>query len=485
MRAELSFSLSPARAASVASRAMVATSQPLAALHALDVLREGGSAADAAICAAAVLCVTEPHGTGVGGDVLALVRDPAGAVHGLDAAGPAPRLAPPEPVHYDGPRSVDVPGAVAGWGELSARFGRLGLERCLAPAIALAEDGVPAAFNCAAIWNDTDRAPAAFGRPPTFGGHYRLPELADTLRAISAHGPGVMYEGEIAEAIAASCWLTVEDLAGYRPRWVEPLTATYRSLQVSELPTPTQGVAALEALAILGDRDADLREQVIAVGLALEDALSTVRDGADVSGLLTPEHVASRRAQLPGAVAEPAGGTVCVCAVDGDGMAVSLLQSLYESFGSGVVAGRTGIVLNNRAAGFAVQGEVVGGTRPYHTLIPGMLTRGDELVGPFGLMGGFIQAQSHTQFLCQLMRGGHEPGDPQEALDRGRFRIDGRTLNLEPPLWDRADEIRGLGYNVRRVTERAPFGGGQAIILRDGTLFGGSDARKDGCALGF
>jgi gamma-glutamyltranspeptidase/glutathione hydrolase len=481
----LSFSLSPARAASVAARAMVATSQPLAALHALDVLREGGTAVDAAICAAAVLCVTEPHATGVGGDVLALVRDPTGAVHGLDAAGPAPARAPREPPDYDGPRSVDVPGAVAGWGELSARFGRAGLARCVEPAIKLATEGAPAGFNCAAIWRDTERAPAAFGRPPGFGGRYRLPELAETLRAISAHGPGVIYEGEIAEAIAASSWLTVEDLAAYQPRWVQPLTITYRGIEVSELPPPTQGVAALEALAILGDRDADLREQVIAVGLALEDALATVRDGADVAHLISDAHVAARRAQLPGQVAEPAGGTVCVCAVDGDGMAVSLLQSLYESFGSGVVAGPTGIVLNNRAAGFAVQGEVIGGTRPYHTLIPGMLARGQELVGPFGLMGGMIQAQSHTQFLCELMRSRMPPGDPQTALDRGRFRIDGRTLNLERPLWDRADELAGLGYEVRRATERPPFGGGQAIILRDGTLFGGSDARKDGCALGF
>ncbi len=464
---------------------MVATSQPLAALHALDVLREGGTAVDAAICAAAVLCVTEPHATGVGGDVLALVRGPSGVVHGLDAAGPAPRLAPPEPPDYDGPRSVDVPGAVAGWGELSARFGRAGLERCLEPAIALAAGGVPAGFNCAAIWGDTPRAPTAFGAPPGHGQSYRLPELADTLRRIATDGPGCLYAGEIAEAIASACWLTAEDLAAYEPRWVQPLTAAYRGIDVAELPPPTQGVAALEALAILGDLEVDIREQVIAVGLALEDAMATVRDGADVTHLISDEHVAARRAQLPGAVAEPAGGTVSVCAVDGDGMAVSLLQSLYESFGSGVVAGPTGIVLNNRAAGFAVQGAVVGGTRPYHTLIPGMLTRGDELVGPFGLMGGMIQAQSHTQFLCSLLAGDGSPGDPQVAIDRGRFRIDGRTLNLEPPLWDRADEVRGLGYDVRRVTERAPFGGGQAIILRDGTLFGGSDARKDGCALGF
>jgi gamma-glutamyltranspeptidase / glutathione hydrolase len=484
----LSFSLSPARAAAVAARAMVATSQPLATLHALDVLREGGSAVDAAICAAAVLCVTEPQSTGVGGDVLALIREPSGAVHGLDAAGPAPALAPSQPVAEHGPRSIDVPGAVAGWGELSARFGRSGLERCLRPAIALAGAGIPAGFNCARDWRASPRAPAAFGPPPAFGGRYRLPELAATLQGIAVHGPGFLYRGPVAEAIAEASWLTADDLAGYRPRWVAPLTARYRGLEVAELPPPTQGVVALEALSILGDRDAELREQVVAVGLALEDGLATVRDGAGVTHLLGDEYIAGRRAELPGPVAEPAGGTVCVCAVDGDGMAVTLLQSLYEAFGSGVVAEGTGIVLNNRAAGFAVQGEVVGGTRPYHTLIPGMLTRDRELVGPFGLMGGFIQAQSHVQFLCSLMEGSAThpvPGDPQAAIDRGRFRIDGATLSLEQPLWERAGELADLGFEIRRDTARSPFGGGQAIIVRDGTLFGGSDARKDGCALGF
>jgi gamma-glutamyltranspeptidase / glutathione hydrolase len=481
----LSFSLSPARAASVASRAMVATSQPLAALAGLDVLREGGTAVDAALTAAAVLCVTEPHATGVGGDLLAIVREPSGALHGLDAAGPAPKTAPREPPDYDGPRSVDVPGAVAGWGELAERFGRSGLERCLRPAAALAEQGVPAGFNCALLWQASPRAPTALGPAPGFGGRYRLPELAATLRGIADRGTQALYRGPTAEAIAKASWLSVEDLADYRARWVEPLTVTYRGVEVAELPPPTQGVAALEALALLGDEDADLREQVVAVALALEDALATVRDGADVSHLIAEEHLARRRTQRPGMVAEPAGGTVCVCAVDGDGMAVSLLQSLYESFGSGVVAGDTGVVLNNRAAGFAVRGEVIGGTRPYHTLIPGMLSRAGELVGPFGLMGGMIQAQSHAQFVCELMRGGDGPGDPQVALDRGRFRIDGDTVNLEPPLWDRAGELDGLGLTIDRTTDRAPFGGGQAIIVRDGTLFGGSDARKDGCALGY
>ena len=478
----MTFTLAPRRAAAVASQAMVASSQPLATLAGLDALREGGNAVDAAICAAAVLCVTEPHATGIGGDLFAIVRDRSGAVHGIDAAGPAPRLAPPEPPAPDGPRSVDVPGAVAGWGELSRRFGRLGLDRCLAPAIDLARTGVPAGFNCADVWQASPRAPSAFGAPPAFGGVYRLPELAETLFAIATHGPEFIYTGPPAGEIARATWLTPEDLAEYRPRWVEPLIGRYGGVEVAELPAPTQGVAALEALAILGDEAPELAEVVRATALALEDALATVRDGADVGHLLSAEHVAARRAALAGEVTEPAGGTVCVCAVDGDRMAVSLLQSLYEAFGSGVVAGSTGIVLNNRAAGFAVQGTVAGGTRPYHTLIPGMLTRGSELVGPFGLMGGFIQAQSHVQFLTALLPG---PGDPQLAIDRGRFRIDGSTLSIEQPLWDRAEELARLGFDVRKETARGVFGGGQAIIVRDATLFGGSDSRKDGCALGF
>ncbi len=476
----MSFSLSPTREASVAAEAMVASSQPLATLAGLDVLREGGSAVDAAIGAAAVLCVTEPHATGIGGDVFAIVRDPSGALDGIDAAGPAPRSAPREPPAEFGPRAVDVPGAVAGWGELSRRFGRVGLDRCLAPAIDLARDGVPAGSNCARAWRMSPRAPAALGAPPAFGARYRLPELGATLAGIASEGPSFFYNGPLADAIAGATWLTREDLAQYHPRWVAPLVGSYRGVEVSELPPPTQGVAALEALAILGDEEAGLSELARAVALALEDALGTVRDGADVSHLLSADHVAARRAELPRRVAEPAGGTVCVCAVDRDGMAASLLQSLYDAFGSGVVAGSSGIVLNNRAAGFAVQGAVAGGTRPYHTLIPGMLTRGSELVGPFGLMGGFIQAQSHVQFLTALL----PDGDPQVALDRGRFRIDGSTIRLEQPLWDRAGELESLGFRVARETERSAFGGGQAIILRDGTLFGGSDARKDGCALG-
>jgi len=460
---------------------MVASSHPLASLSGLEVLRAGGTAADAALCMAAVLCVAEPEATGVGGDLLAIVRTPDGALHGLDAAGPAPAGVEPEPPAPDGPRSVDVPGAVAGWAELSARFGRLGLARCLAPAIELARDGVVATFNLSRAWRAAPHPPAAFGPPPGFGHSYRLPELGATLERIAAEGPPALYTGPVAEAIAAATWLSLSDLAGYRAQWVSPLIGIYRGLEVAELPAPTQGVAVLEALAILGDREPALDAEVSAVALALEDALATVRDGADVGGLLAPEHIARRRVQRPRGVAEPAGGTVCLCAVDREGLAVSLMQSLYDSFGSGVVAADTGVVLNNRASCFSVEGQVAPGRRPYHTLAPGMLARGGELVGPFGVMGGFIQAQASAQFVIELLRSGL---DPQAALDAGRFRVGGAAVALEEPLAARAGELHALGFRIRTGEERGLFGGGQAIIRRDGALFGGSDARKDGCALG-
>jgi gamma-glutamyltranspeptidase/glutathione hydrolase len=430
---------------------------------------------------AAVLCVGEPDATGVGGDLFALVRVPSGELHALDAAGPAPAGAPAEPPAADGPASVDVPGAVAGWGELTRRFGRVGLERCLRPAVALAREGVAVGYNCARIWRMSPRAPRAFGSPPAFGEPIRLPALAATLEAIACDGPDHVYRGPLADDIVGATWLTHEDLSRYRPRWVEPLTLTYRGFEVAELPPPTQGVAVLEALAILGDRDAELREEIAAVALALEDAIANVRDGADVLHLLSARHVEQRRTSAPAHVAEPAGGTVCLCAVDGDGMAVSLMQSLYEPFGSGVVAGDSGVVLNNRAACFAVQGEVEPGKRPYHTLIPGMLTKGNEVIAPFGVMGGFVQAQAEVQFVTELLRNGL---DPQAALDRARFRIDGDTLSLEEPLQPYAAELGGLGFRINEGVDRLAFGGGQAIVRRDGTLFGGSDSRKDGCALG-
>jgi gamma-glutamyltranspeptidase / glutathione hydrolase len=207
-----------------------------------------------------------------------------------------------------------------------------------------------------------------------------------------------------------------------------------------------------------------------------------VRDGANVTDLLGPAALTRRRAEAAAPVREPAGGTVYLCAVDGGGMAVSFIQSLYDSFGSGVVAPGTGIVLQNRGACFAVSGGVEPGGRPYHTIIPGLLLREGSLLGPFGVMGGFIQAQAHLQLVSALV---DEGLDPQAALDRPRFRVDGGDVLLEEGLWDQAPEIESLGLRAVRSADHARFGGGQAILVGDDGLVGGSDRRKDGCAAGF
>jgi gamma-glutamyltranspeptidase / glutathione hydrolase len=473
----------PARHPTVALHGMAATSQPSATLAALDVLREGGSAADAAVCAAAILSVTEPYSTGPGGDLFALVHH-GGRLHGLDAAGPAPRTATVAPPDTYGPRSVTVPGGVAGWSALRERFGRLDLERLLAPAIALAEDGFGVGVNCARAWAAAPHLPARFGPAPRAGERVRLPDLGRTLRELAAHGPGLFYTGRVGAAITADSWLEDEDLATYAPRWVEPLVCSYAGLEVAEMPAPTQGVAVLEALSLLDRDGSGLVAQVQAVGLALEDAFATIADGTEVAHLFAPDHVERRRGQRPAALREAGGGTVYLCVVDADGTAVSLVQSLFDSFGSGVVAGDTGVVLQNRGACFGVGGgQVRPGERPFHTIIPGMLCRDGELVGPFGVMGGYIQAQAHTRLVVGLAENGL---DPQAALDLPRFRIDGAAIALEEGLWDRAAEVEALGYEVRRDPGRELFGGGQAIVRgADGALFGGSDPRKDGLALGY
>src|SRR5205823_3105701 len=288
----------------VAAGGMVATSQPLATRAGLRMLERGGNAADAALAAAAVLCVTEPMATGVGGDCFAQV------------------------------------------------------------------------------WVD--------GRPSAF------------------------YAGEVAEAICSVSWLEERDLASFEPRRVEPLRLEYKGIEVCELPPPTQGVCALEALGLLERSSPGLAAKIRCVQLALEDALARVRDGADVGELISSAYLDARRERAR-AVTEPRGGTVYLCAVDGDRMAVSFIQSLYDSFGSGLVAPGTGVVLQNRGACFSVGGAVEPGRRPYHTIIPGMLLRDGELLGPFGVMGGFIQAQAHLQLVSAIVDDGL---DPQAALDR-------------------------------------------------------------------
>jgi gamma-glutamyltranspeptidase/glutathione hydrolase len=477
----LGFRNAPARGPAVAASAMAATSQPTATLAALDILRMGGNAADAAIAAAAVLCVAEPMSTGIGGDAFAIVADGEG-VHGLDAAGPAPASAAPTPITRYGPQSVDVPGAVRGWAALNERFGRLGLDTLLAAAIDYATGGVAAGFNCAACWEDAPHKP--LGPPPGAGRRFALPELGATLARIADQGPDGFYTGEVARAICSSCWLEEQDLASYKhASWVEPLVRSYRGVDVLELPPPTQGVAVLEGLGLLEELgEPVLGNQILAVSAALADAFEAVRDGADVGHLLADQYLRQRARARSRLAPELPGGTVYLCCVDADGLAVSFIQSLFEHFGSGVLAPGTGVVLNNRAAGFALGGAVIAGARPYHTIIPGMLTSGSKVVGPFGVMGGYIQAQAQLQLVCALIDDGL---DPQAALDRGRFRVGGASVALEPSLWDRCAEIESLGFDVSFDVPREDFGGGQAILLDRDRILGGSDPRKDGLAAGF
>ena len=478
----MAFRFSPGRGPAVAGSAMAATSQPLATLAALDVLRRGGNAVDAAISAAAVLCVAEPYATGIGGDAFALVHT-NGECHALDAAGPAPMSAPRAPVPSAGADSAVVPGAVAGWQALSDRFGRWGLDACLAYSIDAAENGVAAGFHASNVWRTFDRAPASFGPPPRVGEVFKLPELAGSLRSIAEGGAASFYTGAIARAICDASWLEEEDLSGYvGARWVEPMRIRYRGVEVIELPPPTQGIAALEGLALLNTVEPSLVNTVRCVGLALEDARRLTRDGADVSELLTDEYVARRIHDEPTLRAELAGGTTYLCVVDDDGMAVSFIQSLFEPFGSGVVAPGTGILLNNRAKCFSVGGEVVPGRRPYHTIIPAMLQEDRTLIGTFGVVGGFIQAQAHVQLVSALVDDGL---DPQAALDRPRFRTEDGRLHLEEGLWNRADELTKAGFETVLDAERVWFGGGQAIVVEDGRILAGSDPRMDGFAAGF
>jgi gamma-glutamyltranspeptidase/glutathione hydrolase len=464
----------------VAARGMVATSQPTATLAGQQILQRGGNAVDAAIAAAAVLGVTEPMSTGIGGDAFAIVHRDGESV-GLDAAGPAPADADATTPAASGPRSVNVPGAVAGWAALSQRFGRLGLDACLAPAIDIAKNGFAVATHTARYWAEASWPPPSLPAPG-LGARVRLPDQAVTLRAIAESGPDALYAGQTAAAIAASSWLTEADLAAFTPAWVTPLALRFRDVHVLELPPPTQGVAALEALALVERLGDGIGDQVGAVSLALEDAFAHVRDGAQVDFLLSEAHLSKRAAAAPQAAREPGGGTVYLCVVDEDRLAVSFIQSLFMGFGSGVVVPGTGIVLNNRAACFSVSGRVAPGRRPYHTLMPGLLLdAGGGLIGPFGVMGGFIQAQAHVQFVLAALA---TELDPQAALDRARFRIEGREVHLEPPLWAHADELRGLGFDPVASRDISGFGGGQAIFVRGEALLGGSDARKDGFAAG-
>jgi gamma-glutamyltranspeptidase/glutathione hydrolase len=477
------------RMPAVSGEAMVATSHPLATRAGLVALERGGNAVDAALAAAAMLTVAEPTDNGVGGDAFALVWDD-GALYGINGSGRSPADLFGQSFEDHGPRSVTVPGAVRLWADLATRFGRFGLDRAVAQAAEAARVGIVCSARIADKWARAARAPWP---APAAGARYELPELAATLERIATEGPAAFYEGEVAAAIAAACWLSEDDLRAHASEWVEPLRRSYRGVEVCELPPNGQGVAALLALALYEGLDRGPHFEIEAMKLAFADARAFVHDGPLPADLFADERLVARRSLVqPDRALDlnlvlPRGGTTYLCVVDGNGMAVSLIQSVYESFGSGVVAPGTGVALQNRGAGFSrVPGhpnELAPAKRPFHTIIPGMLLERGELLGPFGVMGGLMQPQGHFQVVRRVVDDAY---DPQAALDAPRWRVeDDGVVELEPGLGHLLPGLRAIGHDARIGELPHPFGVGQMILRFGSALIGGSDGRGDGYAAGF
>jgi len=542
MMKPMSFDFGSRRSMVVARRGMVAASNPLAAQSGLNVLRMGGNAADAAIAVAAVLNVTAPASTGIGGDCFALYYDASNRrITALNGSGRAPAALRLEDLRARGltqvpQRSADavtVPGAVMGWHDLLSRHGTMTLADVLTDAIHYARDGFPVSPVFGTAWGHPDtevllrNSPNAEeylpgGSAPRVGQIVRLPGLANSLQAIAEGGPDALYTGPIADAIVSTLQeeggvMSHEDLRDHRSTWDEPIQTDYRGVTVYECPPNGQGLAALLALNIakgweLGDVDWHAPERlhlmVEAMRLAFADALRYVADGATdpapLAALLSKGYAAQRRSLVsPGRAMEPpsyglppAGSdTVYLSVVDGAGNACSFINSLYFGFGSGIVAKGTGIFLQNRGACFSLEpghpNALAPGKRPYHTIIPGLALKDGHLWASFGVMGGFMQPQGHFQVISAMVDDGL---NPQEALDRPRFCLvmdgGGDVLALEHgiPVGAMA-RLAELGHAVRPIAgaSRALFGSGQ-IIRRDagtGVLYGGSDPRKDGLVAAF
>jgi gamma-glutamyltranspeptidase / glutathione hydrolase len=537
-RSFLDSALRSERSCVLARRGMVCTSVPAASAAGLAMLARGGNAVDAAIAAAAALCVVEPMSTGLGGDAFAMLW-PAREERlvGLNGSGRAPAGATLDGYRKRGldeipPRGIlaaTVPGAVHAWETLRERYGSLPLAALLEPAIRLADEGFPVTEIVAHYWfglermgvfaNEAARATwAPGGHTPRAGEWFRAPGLARTLRAIAAGGPGAFYAGPIADAIVASARelggpLSHEDLAEHSSTWVEPLSSDYRGVTVVELPPNGQGLAALLALSILECFDPaeappgtalEWHRRIEAVKVAFADRDAYLADPehveVPVTALLSKSY-ARERARAIGERAQAgvrpglSGETVYLCAADAEGNLVSFIQSLFTGFGCGVGCGDTGIVLQSRGAGFRLEpghpNALAPRKRPFHTIIPAMLLRDGRPWMAFGVMGGDVQPQAHLAFVSNVVDHGL---NPQEALDRPRFRfLGGCDVRVETPdaavaeggtlveaLRARGHRTEGPGAFMADV-----FGGGQAIqLLPEGVLAGASDRRKDGCALG-
>jgi gamma-glutamyltranspeptidase/glutathione hydrolase len=522
---------------------MVATSQPLAVAAGLEILAKGGNAADAAVATAAALNVTEPTSTGIGGDCFALFYEAStGTLTALNGSGRAPAALTLERVlkelgtNHDPalppyhPHTITVPGACAGWCDLAERHGSLPMVEILSPSIRLAEEGFPVAPVTAHFWQRgaedqlrtalNGREMTVEGRGPRAGEIFRNPGLAKTFREVSEGGRRVFYEGEIGEAIvsvvrqAGGC-MTAEDLAAHVSTWEFPVSTDYQGLRLWECPPNGQGIAALIALNILEGFDLPtdplspqrLHLEIEAMRMAFADTRWYVADPSmvpvPVEELLSKEYAALRRKQINPKFAilnrhrgTPIVGsdTVYLSVVDTFGNACSFINSNYMGFGTGIVPKGWGFTLHNRGHNFSLDpthpNRLAPRKRPYHTIIPAMITRDNpsSLVASFGVMGGFMQPQGHLQVFLALLDG----RDPQSALDLPRFCITdgtaGGVVALEEGISEKTvADLMGRGHVVECVSgwERALFGRGQIIMYdRDtGVLMGGSDPRADGCAM--
>ena len=531
------------RSVVMARNGVVATSQPLASAAGLRVLQQGGNAIDAAVTAAAVLSVVEPTMNGVGGDLFAIVYDAkTRTVRGLNASGRAAAAATPEEyrrrkldeIPYRGVLSVSVPGVVDGWQELLAKHGTIPLARAIEPAIGYARDGFPVSDIVSEQWKAEAKtlaqdpaAAATFlpeGRAPSAGEVFKNPRLAATLDAIARGGRDAFYRGPIAQAIAADMkarggLLTAADLSAHHADWISPISTTYRGYEVFELPPNTQGIVALEMLNILEGFDvkalghnsaAYLHLLVEAKRIAFADRAAWLGDAVPpdaLARLKSKEYAAERRREIDHAKAaasysamtlgtrppsspEPPqarGDTIYMTVADRQGNVVSLIQSIFENFGAGIVAGETGITLHNRGSLFVLQpghpNFLAPGRRPFHTLVPAMVLKDSRPWLSFGVMGGDMQPQGHVQVLLNLIDFGM---NVQEAGEAARFRHSAAGLALESAISAEArTDLRARGHNV--ITSFGVFGGFQGILfdLKSGVMMGGSDPRKDGQAVGY
>ena len=532
--AEMSPSPVAGRSTVYAPRGMIATSQPLASAAGLRVLEAGGNAFDAAIAASAVLSLVEPHMTGLGGDLFALFWSAEeGRLVGLDATGRAGSRSTPEQIRADGfdrmpgsgPQAVTVPGAIAGWAALNEKYGSMPLEEILSRAIELAENGFPISPIIANQWRSAEeklsRDPGAAatylidGRSPEAGEWFTNPDFARSLEMIAAEGRDAMYGGELGRTIveglsALGGYLTHDDMAAMEVRWVDPISTDYKGWTLHELPPAGQGIAALQMLELVEPFDLKsmghnsveyLHVLIEAKKLAFADLSRYVADAdhmrVTTDDLLDPDYLDERRALIdleraqervePGELATHS-ETIYLSAADRYGNQISFIHSIFSSFGSGVVVPGTGFVLQNRGAGFTLEdghaNQVAPGKRPFHTLIPGFITKDGKPYAAFGVMGGSMQPQGHAQVFLNMIEFGM---DPQEAIDAARFRHgSGRRVVIENVTPELQAELEALGHEIYPWTgyRGDGHGGGQMVVRLERGWAGASDARKDGLAIG-